>query len=102
MKSKKTFVKSSSPTMKEGQYLKFECPGCGHKHLVDLDRQNQNQNEESPTLSPSVLQYCTNPQTGNRDTICHFFLVEGKIQYLGDCMHSMKGQTVELPDLEEV
>lgn len=101
MKSKKTFITSKDPSFKEGYYLKFYCPGCEHIHLVDLDRWEWNQSEESPSLSPSVLWYCTNPQTGARDTICHFFLVDGRIQYLGDCMHKLNGENVELPDLAE-
>lgn len=32
--------------------------------------------------------------------ICHSFIKEGRIQFLNDCTHSLAGQTVELPELE--
>lgn len=34
------------------------------------------------------------------DTVCHSFVTDGKIQFLGDCTHKLAGQTVELPDWE--
>lgn len=30
-------------------------------------------------------------------SVCHYFLRNGQIQYLGDCTHAMRGQTVPLP-----
>lgn len=33
--------------------------------------------------------------------LCHSFVTDGKIQFLNDCFHSLKGQTVDLPDWEE-
>lgn len=35
---------------------------------------------------------------GTRDTVCHSHVKNGKIQFLGDCTHELKGQTVDLPD----
>lgn len=32
--------------------------------------------------------------------ICHSFVRNGRIQFLGDCTHDLAGQTVELPDME--
>lgn len=29
---------------------------------------------------------------------CHSFVTDGRIQFLGDCTHSLAGQTVDLPD----
>jgi hypothetical protein len=31
---------------------------------------------------------------------CHSFLVDGQIQFLGDCTHALAGQTVPLPEIE--
>lgn len=31
--------------------------------------------------------------------VCHSFIREGMIQYLDDCTHELKGQTVALPDI---
>lgn len=33
-----------------------------------------------------------------RDEVCHSFVRAGKIEFLGDCTHALKGQTVPLPD----
>jgi hypothetical protein len=35
------------------------------------------------------------------DDCCHYFLRSGQLQFLGDCVHALKGQTVELPDLPD-
>ena len=29
-------------------------------------------------------------------SVCHSFVTDGKIQFLGDCTHELAGQTVEL------
>jgi hypothetical protein len=31
------------------------------------------------------------------DRVCHSFVVDGRIQFLGDCTHHLAGQTVDLP-----
>ena len=61
-----------------------------------------------PTFSPSIKvtgQYGTNPDgTGSEKdgtlvkTCCHSYVKDGRIQFLGDCTHALKGQTVDLPD----
>lgn len=32
--------------------------------------------------------------------VCHSFVTDGCIQYLGDCTHRLAGQTVDLPAWE--
>ena len=34
--------------------------------------------------------------------VCHSFVTDGRIQFLGDCTHDLAGHTVELPDLAAV
>jgi hypothetical protein len=34
--------------------------------------------------------------------LCHYFIVDGRIRYCGDCQHELAGQTVDLPDLESI
>lgn len=84
-------------------------------------RWNFNGDYDKPTLSPSILSrsghyaqhfkpgdhcWCThdaeNPTdpSGYKCHICHSFVVEGRIQFLGDCTHALAGQTVELPEVE--
>lgn len=29
--------------------------------------------------------------------VCHSFVTDGRIQFLGDCTHALAGQTVDLP-----
>jgi hypothetical protein len=48
---------------------------------------------ESPTFTPSIL--CNKDAPEVR---CHSFVVNGRIQFLGDCFHFLKGQTVDLPE----
>lgn len=31
--------------------------------------------------------------------VCHSFVQDGRIQFLGDCTHALAGQTVDLPEL---
>jgi hypothetical protein len=35
------------------------------------------------------------------ERVCHSFVTDGKIQFLGDCTHALAGQTVELPEQED-
>ncbi len=34
------------------------------------------------------------------DAVCHSFVTEGRIQFLGDCTHALAGQTVDLPEVD--
>jgi hypothetical protein len=49
---------------------------------------------EKPTFRASLLIGKSWP--GHR---CHSFITEGKIQYLDDCDHELKGKTISLPEL---
>jgi hypothetical protein len=49
-----------------------------------------------PTFYPSI--------DYNRDAPkyrCHSFVKDGQIQFLGDCFHTLKGKTVDLPDWDD-
>jgi len=71
----------------------YRCPGCGYEHAFSSSVHKYNGDVDKPTITPSLLH--SNPQ--NYRT-CHSFITDGKIQFLGDCWHELKGQTVELPD----
>lgn len=88
----------------------FECPGCGCAHFAS-DKWTFNGNVNAPTFRPSILVRYKRPITdeeANRimagekldipDCVCHSFVTDGKIQFLGDCTHELKGQTVDLPE----
>ena len=34
--------------------------------------------------------------------VCHYFVTKGQIQYLADCTHAMRGQTITLPDIPAI
>lgn len=75
----------------------FMCPGCKGVHVVRARGERAwtwNGSDTNPTFSPSYL------VARGTDHACHSFITDGKIQFLGDCHHDLKGQTVELPDWE--
>lgn len=78
------------------KYVWYHCPGCKHNHSVPAERWNWNGSIQSPTLSPSVRHYMPASEGRPEKTICHYFIVDGKIQFCGDSEHDLKGQTVEL------
>ena len=80
---------------------RFYCPACASWHAAIDGRWDFNGNYESPTFSPSLLVTWTWGEQQEKK-VCHFFVYNGKIQYLSDCTHDMAGQTVEIPDYEEV
>jgi predicted RNA-binding Zn-ribbon protein involved in translation (DUF1610 family) len=105
----------------------FRCPGCGETHLVDQSW-TFNGDVECPTFSPSLLLrgghfaydlpmpekdscWCTynakQIEKGEEPAPfecrrCHSFVREGKIEFLSDSSHALAGQTVEIPDWDEV
>lgn len=94
----------------QGQHV-FFCPGCKCGHFVN-DKWTFNGNYEKPTFSQSILvESVEMPEElsipwkdvplGKRhpeakDTRCHSYVTGGNIQFLDDCTHELKGQTVEL------
>jgi hypothetical protein len=104
--------------------LYFFCPGCKFPHAVNTDLKvlwGFNGDFEKPTLTPSVLLRSTKfTDLGNRQHrewidagypkrdepfdsvphVCHSFVTDGRIQFLGDSTHEFAGQTVELPDFK--
>lgn len=103
----------------EGNNLSFWCPGCNSVHSIKFGPGGWtwNGDAERPTFSPSVLLktghyahdhsgrcWCTyNSEHPDKPApfkcgVCHSFVVDGQIQFLGDCTHALAGQTVPLPD----
>ena len=83
--------------------LAFECPGCGMVHAlptVGPRAWSFNGDLERPTFSPSILARWT---SGPEHTagVCHSFVRDGKIEFLGDCTHGHAGQTVPLAPISE-
>lgn len=96
----------------------FRCPGCGNIHTLPVGPGNGevyprwgfNGDIDKPTFTPSVLargQKLILDEHGEWELdaagnpvpcTCHSFVIDGRIQFLGDCTHSLSGQTVDLPD----
>lgn len=110
----------------EGGGLAFYCPGCKDTHTIRIGdgagpRWAFNGNTDRPTFTPSVLVRSGHHVPGHDSEscwckynaehpddpapfacgICHSFVIDGQIQFLGDCTHELAGQTVPLPDLPE-
>ena len=78
----------------------FWCPGCDTMMTVCPDRWNWNGDTDKPTLSPSILQ-TLGPFPDGRKEVCHCFVRDGQIEFLGDCTHDKRG-VMPLPELESV
>lgn len=105
---------------KEG--YSFWCPGCEQYHGVIVKSPTSplwsfNNSLTHPTFKPSILvrsvstpkfiekdkkgEYILGPDgrlKGAKDIVCHSYITDGKINFLGDCTHALKGQTVDLVD----
>ena len=80
----------------DGSYsLYYMCPGCKYVHAFSDKVHTWNGDVDKPTITPSLLN--SNPQQYHT---CHSYITDAKIQFLEDCWHDLKGQTVELPELE--
>lgn len=93
----------------EGGRVAFKCPGCGYAHHVRVEGEGRpkwtfNGSGDAPTFTPSILVTYNGSDAGMDDAppaICHSYVTDGRIQFLGDCTHDLAGQTVPLPDWVE-
>ena len=85
------------------------CPACNELHPFAIDKPfyngaiwSWNGNVEKPTFSPSMnITDGPYPENGRIER-CHYFIKEGRIEYLNDCTHEFKGKTIDLPTIPEV
>jgi hypothetical protein len=94
----------------------FACPGCLHEHMFVVSRTQEyhatcvahgqgtpcwefNGDLERPTFSPSLL-VRWDFEERKSTSVCHSYVRGGQIQFLMDCTHELKGQTVDLADIE--
>jgi hypothetical protein len=109
--------------------IRFDCPGCvwpdgkpmrkvipvrwlppgetaESPHVAGQPHWSFNGDFERPVLGPSVLQTTAGyPDEGIAPTCCHSFVgcngaQPGQIAFLGDCTHALRGQTVDLPEID--
>ena len=99
---------SAKISIASNNFAIFECPGCKESHGIPIAGDHAwgwNGSIESPTFTPSILvRYPANPDAieefkeWRTERRCHSFVTDGRIQFLGDCTHSLAGHTVDLPD----
>lgn len=88
------------------------CPACNELHDFAVEQPFTNNarwtfdgNGAAPTFAPSmnitIGPFPHGEAEAGRIDVCHYFLQQGKLVYLGDCTHALKGQTVELPDIPD-
>lgn len=93
----------------QGGQIAFWCPGCDLAHGVAVEGEKPlwtwNSNAEAPTIRPSINSIYAGFGFLVADTygkcVCHSFVTDGQIQFLGDCTHALAGQTVPLPPWPE-
>jgi hypothetical protein len=81
----------------------FKCPGCNGYHSLPVTGDKHpkwdfNGDHERPTFKPSILALAQFSEEDGGPEICHSFVTEERIQFLSDCTHALKGQTVEIPE----
>ena len=65
----------------------FWCPGCQSCHSIETHTHHWDGDVFQPTVRPSL-----------RYKNCHAVIHKGKIYFLKDTTHEMKGLEVELPE----
>lgn len=104
-------VSEAGPSGKHLGWMIF-CPACKCGHLFRAGVWTFNGNEEKPTFRNSMLVTGKRSLTDDEidrimkgekleipDLRCHSFVTDGRIEFLPDCTHELKGQTVDLPDM---
>lgn len=84
------------------EYVWYHCPGCRHLHSVPAERWHWNRDTVHPTLSPSVRHFFPARDGVPEETVCHYLIRDGRIEFRGDCRHELKNQTVMLEEPQRV
>lgn len=87
-----------------GGGLAFHCPGCKRRHLVYTGpgsgpRWMWDGELTRPTFTPSVRVSYEGRDAGEDGAppaLCHFFVSEGRMQFLTDSTHELAGKTVDM------
>jgi len=114
----KTELRHWSNAADHGLMLYLWCPGCDDVHGVSVESTSGSVwqwdgNRDLPSIYPSILVSGVQWQEGHtfhkgnhaigvgEKTTCHSFVRNGKWEFLGDCPHTLAGQTVSVIDLPE-
>jgi len=81
-----------------GSVVSYNCPGCRIEHEISSKIWEWNGDLDRPTFSPSIL---AEGYSRRGEIIhCHHYVKEGKIEFLNDCHHDLRGQTLDLEDID--
>jgi len=121
----KPVAELTQPDVNGDVLLLFHCPGCGMGHGPRVIGTRVaalwewNGDLVRPTLSPSIrvqwyqmsgegkamISRGESPADGEcypgRDMLCHSFVRNGRIEFLGDCTHHLAGQSVPLEPIDD-
>lgn len=84
-----------------GAYYMHWCPGCKHAHTYPVGSRsapnwNFDGNIEAPSFTPSMLIFRPAHNDGEfnhpQESICHYYLTAGVINYQNDCRHELAGK----------
>jgi hypothetical protein len=85
----------------DAKSLIWLCEGCGDYHVIAVSGSfpdgrpvwTWNGSLTAPTLSPSLLVRWTYK---DEPRVCHSFVRDGVVEFLGDCTHPLAGQKVPM------
>lgn len=91
------------------EFIQWNCPATGDWFLIVVKAPASytrpawewNGDVENPTLTPSVSRKTFERDGVTVKTINHFFVTDGNVQFLEDCTHDKKGQTLPLQEYQE-
>jgi hypothetical protein len=94
-------VKKLKKTGGLGPDYSFYCPGCRTEHFI-WTKQTKfvkcisefNGDVDKPTFLPSIM------IRHGLNMICHSYITEGTIHFLGDCIHEFSGQSLPMEDIK--
>lgn len=100
-------------------WITFYCPACKCGHGVPMPRWHWNGDRERPTITPSMditsghyspgsgeKCWCTYATEHPNEPApfhcyrCHIVVTDGKLHYQPDCSHALRGQTIEMEDMD--
>ncbi len=98
-----------SPVLEQttNDHLGVYCRGCKMTHMLRVvpDPENSktpkwqfNGDVNKPSFHPS---YTARYSRDGKVIVCHSWIKNGTMEYMGDCTHELRGQTVDLPPLSE-
>lgn len=89
-----------------GGGIVFWCPGCDSSHQIAVGagpgpRWSWNGDVHKPTFTPSIRTWWDEPsdvpgededRSKDRPHVCHSYVTDGVIDFLGDCTHALRGK----------